>query len=157
MGLVLNYIMVTQMQKEIKRATIIYGVSAVILALVLATGVTAGLYPLIEEVFFYPSESTSQEPNNLPPMSEAIPVSIDELSNNPSEYHLKRVTVSGIVSQLGSLRGPYFYLDEKILVRYVREDNTFIDISNIKNGDYVTVTGRFWAPDTIYAENIAKA
>jgi len=156
MGLVLNFTMVTQMQKEIKRMTIIYGAAAVILALVLATSVTAGLYPLIKEVFFYPSESTNQEPGPLPPMSEAIPVSIDELSNNPSEYHLKRVTVSGTVSQIGSLRGPYFYLEEKILVRYVREDNTFIDISNIKNGDYVTVTGRFWAPDTIHAENIAK-
>lgn len=144
------------MQKEIRRATIIYGVAAILLALVLATSVTAGLYPLIREVFFYPSESTNQESNNLPPMSEAISVTIDELFNNPSKYHLKRVTVSGIVSQLGSLRGPYFYLDEKILVRYVREDNTFIDVSNIKNGDHVTVTGRFWAPDAIHAENITK-
>lgn len=155
MGLVLNFIMVTQMQKEIKRATIIYGAAAIILALVLATAVTAGLYPLIEEVFFYPSEST-EEPNSFPPMSEAIPVTMDELSNNPSKYHLKRVTVSGTVSQLGSLRGPYFYLDEKILVRYLKEDNTFIDISNVKNGDYVTVTGRFLSPDTIYAESIEK-
>lgn len=156
-GLALNLITVTEMQREIKKKTIISGIAAAILALVLATTVTAGLYPLIEETFFYPSESTDQESGPLPPMSEAIPVSIDELSNNPSGYHLKRVTVSGTVSQLGSLRGPYFYLDEEILVRYVKEDNTFIDISNVKNGDHVTVTGRFLAPNTIYAENIEKA
>lgn len=156
MGSVFNFIMVTQMQREIKRKTIICGTAAVILALVLATSVTAGLYPLIKEVFFYPSGSTDQETGSLPPMTEAIPVSIDELFNNPSEYHLKRVTVSGTVSQLGLVRGPYFCLDERIWVCYVREDNTFIDISNIKNGDYVTVTGRFWAPNTIHAENITK-
>lgn len=117
------------MQKEVKKA-IICGVAAIILTLVLATIVT---------------------------MFEAIPVTIDELSNNPSEYHLKRVTVSGTVSQLGNFTGPYFYLDEKIVVCYVREDLTFIDISKIKNGDYVTVAGRFRAPDEIHAESITKA
>jgi cytochrome c-type biogenesis protein CcmE len=121
--------MVTPMQKRTK---IICGVAAVALALVLAI-IALAL------------------------MSEAIPVSIDELSNNPSEYHLKRVTVSGTVSKLGELRGPYFYLDEKISVCYYREDGTFIDISKIKNGDYVTVTGKFRAPDEIRAESITKA
>jgi len=145
------------MQRKIKIKAFVYGVTAAVLASVLATGVSAGLYPLIKEVFFYPSESTNQEHGPLPPMSEAIPMSIDELSNNPSDYHLKRVMVSGTVRQLGLVKGPYFMLDEKIWVRYIKEDNTFIDISNVKNGDYITVTGRFWSPDTIHAENTAKA
>lgn len=121
--------MVTQMQK---RAKIICGVAAVALALVL-TIIALAL------------------------MSEAMPVSVDELSNNPSKYHLKRVRVSGTVSKLGEIRGFYFMLDEKIWVCYLKEDNTFIDISNIKNGDYVTVTGRFIAPDEIRAESITRS
>ena len=115
-----------------KGTQIICGVAAVTLVLVLATTV-------------------------LLLMSEALPVSIDELSNNPSEYHLKRVTVSGTVSKLGLVSGPYFMLDEKIWVCYVKEDLTFIDISTIKNGDYVTVTGKFRAPDELRAESITKA
>jgi len=144
------------MQREIKKKVCIYGIAAVILALVLATAVSAGLYPLIEERFFYPSESTNQEPPSLPEMSEAIPVSVDALSNNPSSYNLKRVMVSGRVSKLGIVRGPYFMLDEKVWVCYLHTEAS-VDISNVKNGDYITVTGRFLTPDTIYAENIAKA
>ena len=143
------------MRKEIERKTCIYGVTAAILAIVLAITVSAGVYPLIQEVFFYPSES-SQEPYSLPPMSEAIPVSIDEISNNPSAYHGKRVMVSGKVSQLGLVKGPYFMLNEKVWVCYLHGEAS-VDISNVKNGDYVTVTGRFWAPDTVYAEKIEKA
>ena len=143
------------MQKEIKRKTCIYGVAAAILAVALVTTVSYGLFPLIEETFFYPSESTNQESSSLPEMSEATPVSVDELSNNSSGYHGQRVMVSGTVSQLGLVKGPYFLLNEEIWVCYLHEEAS-VDISNVKNGDYITVTGRFWAPNTIYAEYIEK-
>ena len=140
------------MKKEIKRKTIIYGVIAVLLASTLAT--VYAVSPLITEVFFHPS--TNQEPPySSPEMGEAIPVSIDELCNNPSTYHEQRVTVSGTVSELGLVKGPYFMLDEKIWVCYLHEEAS-VDISNVENGDYVTVTGRFWSIDTIYAEEIQK-
>jgi len=149
---------VMDLQREIRRKTIIFGVIAAILAVALATTVSVALYPLIEERFFYPSESSDQEPTTLPPMSEAIPVTANALLNEPSNYHLKRVAVSGKVSQLGLVRGPYFLLDEKIWVCYYnQEQGMWIDISNVKNGDDVTVTGRFWSPDTIYAEKIERA
>ncbi len=46
-------------------------------------------------------------------------------------------------------------LDEKVTVFYSHEEAT-VDVSNIENGDTVTVTGRFAAPDTIYATKIEK-
>ena len=140
------------MKREIKRKTIIYGVIAVLLALTLAT--VYAVSPLITEVFFHPS-TNQEESNSLPEMSEAIPVTIDELCNNPSEYHAQRVMVSGTVSELGLVKGPYFMLNGKIWVCYLHEEAS-VDISNIKNGDDVTVTGRFWSIDTIYAEVIQK-
>jgi len=90
-----------------------------------------------------------------PKVHEGI-ISTDELLGNPSKYHDQRVTVSGEVSKLGEVRGPYFMLDEKIWVCYLTPEGS-IDISNIKNGDYVIVTGTFWASGTIQAENIEKA
>jgi len=90
-----------------------------------------------------------------PKVHEGI-ISTDELLGNPSKYHDQIVTVSGEVSKLGEVRGPYFMLDEKIWVCYLTPEGS-LDISNIKNGDYVTVTGTFWASGTIQAENIEKA
>lgn len=149
------------MQREIKKKTCIYGVVAAILAVALATTVTASLYPLIEEIIYRPSESTNQEPNTFiwPDASqEPLLVSVDELLNNPSNYNSRRITVTGKVSQLGHFRGFFFMLDERILVSYYNpQQGTFVDISNIKNGDTVTVTGVFGTPNTIYAENIQKA
>jgi hypothetical protein len=40
-------------------------------------------------------------------------------------------------------------------VFYVHEEAT-VDVSNIQNGDMVTVTGKFTAPGTIYATIIQK-
>ena len=90
-----------------------------------------------------------------PKVHEGI-ISTDELLGNPSKYHDQRVTVSGEVSKLGEVRGPYFMLDGKIWVCYLTPEGS-VDISNIKNGDYVAVTGTFWASGTIQAENIEKA
>ena len=89
-----------------------------------------------------------------PKVHEGI-ISTDELLGNPSKYHDQVVTVSGEVSKLGEVRGPYFMLDEKIWVCYLTPE-TSVDISNVKNGDYITVTGKFSA-GYIYAENIENA
>ena len=90
-----------------------------------------------------------------PKVHEGI-ISTDELLRNPSKYHEQVVTVSGKVSNLGEVRGPYFMLDEKVWVCYLHEE-TSVDISNVTNGDYVIVTGKFWAEDTIYAQKIENA
>jgi hypothetical protein len=82
-------------------------------------------------------------------------LSPSELVQNPSEYDGAVVTVSGKVSLLGEVFGYLFMLDEKVTVFYVHEEAT-VDVSNIENGDTVTVTDRFAAPDTIYATKIEK-
>ena len=85
-------------------------------------------------------------------------ISTDELLDNPSKYHDQVVRVSGTVSDLGLLRGPYFTLDEKLTICY-HWDETNIYPTQIKdktqNGDHVVVTGRFLG-DIVYVENIEK-
>lgn len=82
-------------------------------------------------------------------------LSPSELVQNPSAYDGAVVTVSGRVSLLGEVFGSLFMLDEKVTVFYSHEEAT-VDVSSIQNGDTVTVTGRFVAPDTIYALSIEK-
>lgn len=84
---------------------------------------------------------------------EILPLS--ELVQNPSQYDGVVVTVSGEVSLLGEVFGYLFALDETVTVFYLHEEAT-VDVSNIKNGDTVTVTGRFSSPDTLYALEIEK-
>ena len=92
-----------------------------------------------------------------PKVHEGI-ISTDELLGNPSKYHDQVVRVSGAVSDLGLLRGPYFKLDKKLLICY-HYDETNIYPTQIKdkiqNGDHVVVTGRFLS-DIVYAEKIEK-
>jgi hypothetical protein len=78
-----------------------------------------------------------------------------ELVQEASKYDGVVVTVSGKVSLLGEVFGSLFMLDEKVTVFYVHEEAT-VDVTNIENGDTVTVTGKFAAPDTIYAIEIEK-
>lgn len=78
-----------------------------------------------------------------------------ELVQDASEYDGVIVTVSGKVSLLGQVFGSLFMLDEKVTVFYRHEEAT-VDVSTIKNGDTVTVTGKFAAPDTIYAIKIEE-
>ena len=82
-------------------------------------------------------------------------LSPSELVQNPSEYEGVLVTVSGEVSLLGEVFGYLFVLDETVTVFY-RHEEADVDVSNIENGDTVTVTGRFSSPDTIYALKIEK-
>jgi len=82
-------------------------------------------------------------------------LSPSELVQNPSEYEGVVVTVSGEVSLLGEVFGYLFMLDETVTVFY-RHEEANVDVSNIENGDTVTVTGRFSSPDTIYALKIEK-
>ena len=82
-------------------------------------------------------------------------LSPSELVQNPSEYEGVLVTVSGEVSLLGEVFGYLFMLDETVTVFY-RHEEANVDLSNIENGDTVTVTGRFSSPDTIYALKIEK-
>jgi hypothetical protein len=82
-------------------------------------------------------------------------VSSSELVQNPSEYDGVIVTVSGKVSLLGEVFGSLFMLDETVTVFYSHEEAS-LDVSNIENGDYVTVTGKFSSPETIYALKIEK-
>jgi len=82
-------------------------------------------------------------------------VSSSELVQNPSEYDGVIVTVSGKVSLLGEVFGSLFMLDETVTVFYSHEEAS-LDVSNIENGDYVTVTGKFSSPEAIYALEIEK-
>jgi hypothetical protein len=82
-------------------------------------------------------------------------VSSRELVQNPSEYDGVIVTVSGKVSLLREVFGSLFMLDETVTVFYSHEEAS-LDVSNIENGDYVTVTGKFSSPETIYALKIEK-
>jgi len=82
-------------------------------------------------------------------------LSPSELVKDASKYDGAIMTVSGKVSLLGEVFGYLFMLDEEVTVFYRHEEAT-IDVSNIENGDTVTVTGKFVAPDTIYAIKIEK-
>jgi hypothetical protein len=82
-------------------------------------------------------------------------LSPSELVQEATNYDGVVVTVSGKVSLLGEVFGSLFMLDETVTVFYVHEEAT-VDVSNIENGDTVTVTGKFAAPDTIYATRIEK-
>jgi len=82
-------------------------------------------------------------------------VSLNELLENSSDYDGVVVTVSGKVSLLGEVFGSLFELDKTVTVFYVHEEAT-VDVSAIKNGDTVTVTGKFVVPDIIYALEIEK-
>jgi hypothetical protein len=82
-------------------------------------------------------------------------LSPSELVKDASKYDGVIMTVSGKVSLLGEVFGYLFMLDEEVTVFYRHEEAT-IDVSNIENGDAVTVTGKFVAPDTIYAIKIEK-
>ena len=90
----------------------------------------------------------------MPEVDEAV-LSISELVQEASNYDGVVVTVSGKVSLLGEVFGYLFMLDETVTVFYVHEEVN-VDVSNIQNGDTVTVTGKFDAPDTIYATRIEK-
>ena len=82
-------------------------------------------------------------------------LSPSELVQNPSEYDGVIVTVTGKVSLLGEVWGYLFMLDETVTVFY-RHEEANVDVSNIENGDSVTVIGKFSSPDTIYALEIEK-
>ncbi len=83
------------------------------------------------------------------------PLVPSDLVENSLEYDGVVVTVSGKVSLLGEVFGYLFELDEKVTVFYVHEEAT-VDVSDIKNGDTITVTGKFVAPNTVYALEIEK-
>ena len=83
------------------------------------------------------------------------PILPSELVENASEYDGAVVTVSGKVSLLGEVFGSLFELDETVTVFYAHQEAT-VDVSDIENGDTVTVTGKFAAPDMIYALEIEK-
>ena len=83
------------------------------------------------------------------------PLSPSELVENAAEYDGVVVTVTGEVSLLGEVFGSLFMLDDTVTVFYSHMDAT-VDVSGIANGDTVTVTGKFAAPDTIYALAIEK-
>jgi hypothetical protein len=95
------------------------------------------------------------QPEVVKPKVEEGIVELSELVENPSKYVGVVVTVSGKVSLLGEVFGSLFDLDGTVTVFYAHEEAT-IDVSHIKNGDIVTVTGRFAAPNTIYALSIEK-
>ena len=91
----------------------------------------------------------------VPNVDEAV-LSPSELVQEASNYDDVVVTVSGKVSLLGEVFGSLFMLDETVTVFYSHEEAT-VDVSNIENGDTVTVTGRFSSPDTtVYATQIEK-
>jgi hypothetical protein len=98
---------------------------------------------------------TDIQPEVVRPKIEEGVVSITELVEKASAYDGVVVTVSGEVSLLGEVFGSLFELDETVTVFYAHAAGV-VDVSNIENGDTVTVTGIFVAPNTIYAESIEK-
>ncbi|MCW4016950.1 MAG: hypothetical protein NWF06_11320 [Candidatus Bathyarchaeota archaeon] len=80
---------------------------------------------------------------------------LSELIENPENYEGVVVTVTGKVSLLGEVFGSLFELDETVTVFYAHQ-NGEVDVSDIENGDTVTVTGKFAGPSTIYATSIEK-
>ncbi len=98
---------------------------------------------------------TQVNPENRKPKVIDETLSPSELVKDASEYDGVIVMVSGKVSLLGEVFGYLFMLDEKVTVFYRHEEAT-VDVSNIENGDTVSVTGKFAAPDTIYALKIEK-
>ena len=100
-------------------------------------------------------KETEENPEIRKPKVHEGTISPSELVQNPSEYDGVIVTVSGKVSLLGEVFGSLFMLDEKVSVFYSHEEAS-LDVSNIENGDYVTVTGKFSSPETIYALKIEK-
>jgi hypothetical protein len=102
-------------------------------------------------------EITETEVNpeiRMPKVHENV-LSPSELVQNPSEYDGVIVTAPGKVSLLEEVFGYLFMLDETVTVFY-RHEEANVDVSNIENGDTVTVTGKFSSPDTIYALKIEK-
>jgi acetolactate synthase small subunit len=100
-------------------------------------------------------KETEENPEIRKPKVHEGTTSPSELVQNPSEYDGVIVTVSGKVSLLGEVFGYLFMLDETVTVFY-RHEQASVDVSNIENGDYVTVTGKFSSPETIYALEIEK-
>jgi len=98
---------------------------------------------------------TKVNPEKRKPKINDEALSPTELVQNAEKYDGVIVTASGKVSLLGEVFGYLFMLDEKVTVFYRHEEAT-IDVSNIENGDTVTVTGKFTAPNTIYATTIEK-
>lgn len=98
---------------------------------------------------------TDVNPEIFRPKVHGDIISPTELVQNPSEYDGVIVTVSGKVSLLGKVFGYLFMLDETVTVFY-RHEEANLDVSNIENGDYVKVTGKFSSPETIYALKIEK-
>lgn len=95
------------------------------------------------------------EPETVRPKEQEDVISISVLIQDAASYDGVVVTVSGKVSLLGEVFGSLFLLDETVTVFYVHEQGS-VDVSNIENGDIVTVTGKFAAPDTVYATVIQK-
>lgn len=100
-------------------------------------------------------KETEENPEIRKPKVHEGTISPSELVQNPSEYDGVIVTVSGKVSLLGEVFGYLFMLDETVTVFY-RHEEASLDVSNIENGDYVTVTGKFSSPEIIYALEIEK-
>ena len=98
---------------------------------------------------------TDVQPETVRPKIEEGLVSLTELVEKASAYDGVVVTVSGEVSLLGEVFGSLFELDKTVTVFYAHAAGV-VDVSNIENGDTVTVTGTFVAPNTIYAECIEK-
>jgi hypothetical protein len=98
---------------------------------------------------------TDVQPEVVRPKIEEGIVSITELIEKASAYDGVVVTVSGEVSLLGEVFGSLFELDKTVTVFYAHAAGV-VDVSNIENGDTVTLTGTFVAPNTIYAESIEK-
>lgn len=98
---------------------------------------------------------TDIEPEVRRPKVQTDALQIAELLNNPQDYEGVTVTVTGEVSLLGEVFGSLFMLDSDLTVFYNHPHGS-ADISNITNGDAVTVTGIFESPSTLYALSIEK-
>ncbi|MCW4010012.1 MAG: hypothetical protein NWF05_05265 [Candidatus Bathyarchaeota archaeon] len=98
---------------------------------------------------------TDIDPQIRKPKVQTSPLLPQELLQTPEEYDGVVVTVTGKVSLLGEVFGYLFMLDGDLTVFYSHQDAS-VDVSNIQNGDTVIVTGKFAAPNNLYALSIQK-
>jgi len=120
-----------------------------------AEDIRNGDYAVVIGTFFKERSTLYAEEIEKAMQEYPLTLMVDELLANPQEYDGQMVQVFGRVSNLGTINGPFFKLDGKILVCYAYNDvNLSSQISGVQNGDPMIVTGVFYYNDMIYARNI---
>jgi len=121
-----------------------------------AEDIKNGDYAIVIGTFF--QERSTLYADKIQKVKQESPstLTVNELLANPTKYDGQTVQVFGRVSHLGYLEGPFFKLDEELLVCYIyNSTNLQSQLNGVQNGDPMIVTGIFHYEDmTLYAEHI---